>query len=391
MQAFLLAALCVVAAVPGCDCDKSTDPGQTTGTIVVNAEPDSLNAPWGLSGPGGYSDSGSGDETLTGRAVGQYTVTWGSVNGYVTPSPGTGTLAAGDTLTLVGTYVEDGGPPPPGMITVPAGSFTMGQVGAFCAPEHGVRFTHGFYLDQYEVTNQEYTEAVQWAYDNGYVTATASSAQDDLDGSTTELLNLDSSDCEISFSAGVFSCANPDHPVIEVTWYGAARYCDWLSLQAGLPRAYQHSGDWSCNSGDPYGAAGYRLPTDAEWEYAAQYDDDRVYPWGSESPTCALANYSGCMVWTSPVGSCPAGNSALGFSDMAGNVWEWCNDWWVCNAGDEYVQDPVGPSTGSWRAVRGGAWTSGGNDMKSANRYNYGGPESSASEVGFRAAKTVGP
>jgi formylglycine-generating enzyme required for sulfatase activity len=186
----------------------------------------------------------------------------------------------------------------PGMVTVPAGVFIMGDGVALCGEdEHEVILTRDFYLGQHEVTNQEYLEAVQWAYDHGYVTATTSWVQDNLDGSNEELLDLDISYSEIQFDgAGTFYLrespssyaqnAYPDgydpsdHPVKVVSWYGSVRYCDWLSLQAGLPRAYADSGDWSCNGGDPYGAEGYRLPTDAESEYAAQWDDERIYPWG---------------------------------------------------------------------------------------------------------------
>jgi formylglycine-generating enzyme required for sulfatase activity len=254
-------------------------------------------------------------------------------------------------------------------------------------------------------------EALQWAYDNGYVTATTSTVQDNLDGSTQELLDLDDNDCEIQFDgAGTFylrespssaaQTAYPagydpaDHPVKEVTWYGAARYCDWLSLQAGLARAYQHTGDWACNGGDPYGAEGYRLPTDAEWEYAAQWDDERIYPWGNEAPDCTRANFyhtDYCVGWTSPVGSYPDAPASLGLSDMAGNVWEWCNDWYTCNLGTSPATDPTGPGSGTDRGVRGGSCGGMGcvGCLRCAHRDDN--MAYSNSRVGFRALRTVTP
>jgi formylglycine-generating enzyme required for sulfatase activity len=285
------------------------------------------------------------------------------------------------------------------MVRIPAGVFTMGDGAASCGTQqHQVTLTRDFYLGQHEVTNQEYLEAVQWAYDHGHVTATTTSVRDNLDGSTEELLNLDGS-CEIAFSSGTFTLRdaghgiNPDHPAIEVTWYGAARYCDWLSLQAGLPRAYQHTGNWSCNGGDPYGAQGYRLPTDAEWEYAAQWDDERIYPWGNEAPDCSQANfYPGyyCVGWTSPVGSYPDAPAALGLSDMAGNVYEWCNDWHVCDLGTAPVTDPTGPSSGSLRVLRGGSWVSDfDNYLRCATRLPFYLPSYTHWDVGVRCARSL--
>lgn len=242
------------------------------------------------------------------------------------------------------------------------------------------------------MTNQEYMEALQWAYYSGYVRATTSSVWDIQGGSSAELLDLDAGGCEIAFSDDVFSCDNPDHPVKQVTWYGAASYCDWLSLYAGHPRAYEHSGDWLCNGGDPYGAAGYRLPTDAEWEYAAQCDDERIYPWVGDTFDCDLANSASCVGWTLPVGSCPDGNSNLGFSDMAGNVWEWCNDWFECDLGQgTFPQgDPTGPQEGSSHVVRGGSWNFNPSYLRCASRYECA-LDFSGYDVGFRVARTVNP
>jgi formylglycine-generating enzyme required for sulfatase activity len=286
------------------------------------------------------------------------------------------------------------GPASPGMVPVCAGTFTMGDGEAYWGQdERRVTLTHSFYLSQHEVTNQEYRDAVQWAYDQGYVTV-AHAVLDSLDGSSVELLDVWwSEDCEISFSWGTFTVdpGKEDHPVIHVTWYGAARYCDWLSMQEGLPRAYEHSGDWSCNGGDPYGATGYRLPTDAEWEYAAQYDDERFYPWGNEEPDCTRANFAPdpaiCVGWTTPVGSYPAAPVSLGLHDMAGNVREWCNDWFVVHLGSAAQTDPTGPSTGSGRILRGGAWNRNVDQMRCASRWN-GLPYIAGHNYGFRYARS---
>ena len=309
----------------------------------------------------------------------------------------------GDMLALIGEAlgVPAGPVDPPQMVLVPAGVCTMGDGNpeSYCGiDEREVQLTRDFLLGQHEVTNQEYRDAIQWAYDRGYVTATSASAHDNMDGCTVELLDLDDADCEIDFEEGVFTVIRPDHPVKEVTWYGAARYCDWLSLMQDPPlaRAYQHSGDWSCNGGDPYGAQGYRLPTDAEWEYAAQFDDERVYPWGNEPADCTRANYWACSVgWTTPVGQYPDAPASLGLSDMAGNVWEWCNDWWVCDLGTSPEEDPVGPEETGYRVIRGGSWQGNDNGLRCAHRYgdipDYGVPGWAYVNGGLRIARTAAP
>ncbi len=293
-------------------------------------------------------------------------------------------------------------PPPFSFVFVPSGTFTMGDGKSTCGiNERQVTLTHDFWIGQYEVTNQEYLDLLQWAYDRGYVTATSASVQDNLDGSTEALVDLDSPDCEIAFADGVFTSrdagrggTNPGHPVKEVTWYGAAAYCDWLSLAEGLPRAYDHS-NWVCGpGGNPYAATGYRLPTDAEWEYAARWDDERIYPWGNENPACSLANYfwedGFCVGWTAPAGSYPSGvqpNFAAPIYDLAGNVSEWCNDWWICSLGYSPETDPQGPESSYYRVVRGGsyaAYVSSTRNCLRSKQY----PNISAAGAGFRAVRS---
>jgi len=175
---------------------------------------------------------------------------------------------------------------------------------------------------------------------------------DNLDGSTQLLKDLGAGGYEITFSAGVFSCINPTHPVKYVTWYGSAAYCDWLSLQQGLARAYNHS-TWQCNAGDPYTAPGYRLPTEAEWEYACRAGTQTPFSTGNCLDAGTEANYqggipyTGCPTgpyvgWTVFVGSYSA--NVFGLYDMHGNLYEWCNDWYGTYGGT--VTDPVGAVTG---------------------------------------------
>jgi formylglycine-generating enzyme required for sulfatase activity len=345
-----------------------------------------------------------------------YSTTKTATHRYGTTGTKTIKLEVKDTGDLTGettqSLVVNALPSPPDMVLVPAGAFTMGDGSAYGGlDEHEVTLTRAFDLGQHEVTNQEYMEALQWAYDNGYVTVGAGTVQDNLDDSTEDLLDLSEGDCEIQFDgAGSFylrespssaaQSAYPggydpsDHPVMEVSWYGAARYCDWLSMQAGLPRAYEHAGAWACNGGDPYGAEGYRLPTDAEWERAARYDDERLFPWGGDYPTCDVANLarSGfCVGWTSPVGSYADAPASLGLSDMAGNVFEWCNDWYESRLGTSAVTDPTGPGSGDRRVYRGGSWSSQAFELLCAGRYDFAYPADRSNVIGLRVSKTANP
>jgi formylglycine-generating enzyme required for sulfatase activity len=295
-------------------------------------------------------------------------------------------------VTVIGPNPESGG-----FLLVPSGTFVMGDGWSYCAKtNYQINLSEDFYLSQTEVTNQEYLEMVQWAYEAGYVTATATSVSDAM-GSTQEFLNLDGDGSELAFSNGEFVIRdaghgrNPDHPVKQVTWYGAAAYCDWLSLKEGLPPGYDHT-TWQCNGGDPYRGPGYRLPTEPEWEYAAQYDDERLYPWGDETPGCDRANYGGCNDgWTEPVGTQVLGPEKMiggkGLFDMAGNVWEWCNDWWQCEPNPS-EWDPPGPSAGPGHVLKGSSfWQTDGSDLRCATR-TY---SQTGRNIGFRVVRTVDP
>jgi formylglycine-generating enzyme required for sulfatase activity len=223
-------------------------------------------------------------------------------------------------------------------------------------------------------------------------------------------VSLESPNCEIAFDGTGFTLreapdsdaqnAYPDgydpadHPVKEMSWYGAAAYCDWLSMIVGLPCAYDHA-TRDCNGGDPYGAAGYRLPTDAEWEYATQFEGERTYPWGNEPPDCSRMNsriYDGgpkCVGWTTPVGDYPGAPNIAGehLFDMAGNLHDWINDWYLGNLGRDPVTDPTGPPTGDFRLIRGGGWSSGASYLKCTYRVSCN-PTYTFGYLGFRCART---
>jgi formylglycine-generating enzyme required for sulfatase activity len=369
------------------------------GTITIDPEPNTINAPWQITGPGGFSQSGTSNISLANMTTGSYTLTWSAVAGWTTPSPAavTQTLALGGAVTFAGLYVVNAGTPV-GFVSIPAGTFMMGSPTTELFREanetqHQVTLTHGIYMQATEVTNQQYRDMAQWAYNNGYVTATTSGLYDNLDGSTQILKNLDAGNYEITFSAGVFSCINPTHPVKYVTWWGSAAYCDWSSLQQNLPRAYNHS-TWRCNAGNPYTAPGYRLPTEAEWEYACRAGTQTPFSTGfcldagTEANYYGLVPYTGCPTgpyvgWTVPVGSYPA--NAFGLFDMHGNLWEWCNDWYGTYGGT--VTDPVGAGAGSFRVIRGGSWDYRAQYCRSDFRF-YGVPGRSDS-FGFRPVRST--
>ena len=158
-----------------------------------------------------------------------------------------------------------------------------------------------------------------------------------------------------------------DHPVTQVSWHDAVAYCQWLSEKTGQT---------------------WRLPTEAEWEKAARGTDGRIYPWGNGEPDKTLCNYNMNVKDTTPVDQYPAGASPYGALDMAGNVWEWCVDWYDA---DYYPhsprRNPTGPETGKYRVLRGGSWDNYAGFVRSAYR-NYSSPDDRNDSWGFRPARS---
>jgi formylglycine-generating enzyme required for sulfatase activity len=174
---------------------------------------------------------------------------------------------------------------------------------------------------------------------------------------------------------GQYPAEKGDHPVVNVSWEDARDYCQWLSSKTGR---------------------NYHLPSEAEWEKAARWHpaasgrgqgESLIYPWGDDfdPKKCNMAD-SGIRA-TSPVGQfSPQGDSPYGCADMAGNVWEWCADWFK---EDEYkgrqdgIKDPTGPEKGQYRVLRGGSWDFNRNYARCAYRFRYV-PDYFYNSLGFR-------
>ncbi len=248
------------------------------------------------------------------------------------------------------------------MVLLPAGEFMMGSPESEAdrskdeGPQHRVRITRPFYLGQYPVTLGEF---VTFYHDANY------KLEMERDNKGDYGLDSDKPSEKRPWAAG-FENGN-DHPVVFLTWNDAVAFCEWMTKKEGKE---------------------YRLPTEAEWEYACRAGSTTRYCFGdSESELGDYAWYTANSDHkTHPVGQKRA--NAFGLYDVHGNVWQWCADWY----GSDYyaaspAADPTGPSSGSSRVLRGGSWLFRPNDDRSANRLRFT-PVNRLISKGFRVART---
>jgi len=246
---------------------------------------------------------------------------------------------------------------PDSFARVEGGTFQMGNNGGDSdeKPAHTVT-VKGFYLSKYPVTQKEWFEVMGTTIRQQQAAAGGSRLYGEGD----------------------------NYPMYHVSWFEAVEYCNRLSVKEGLTPAYSGAGnaiacDWNAN--------GYRLPTEAEWEYAAKGGgrDPAAYEYAGSGSADAAAWYAG----NSGGGARPIATkspNSLGLYDMSGNVWEWCWDWYGDYSGGAQT-DPRGAPAGSGRVGRGGSWSDSAQNIRSTSR-NYGAPSNRGNSLGFRLART---
>jgi eukaryotic-like serine/threonine-protein kinase len=258
------------------------------------------------------------------------------------------------------------------MLYIPAGEFEMGSDdGDSDEKPINTVFLDAFWMDETEVTNKMFAEFLNAEGNQSEGGETWLDA-----GDSDVLIEKNSSSWRAKSGYG-------DHPVVEVTWYGARAYCDW--------------------AGPSTGSGQVRLPSEAEWEKAARGNvNGEAYPWG-DNFDCKQANADdetklddyvvpggpNCDGYdrTAPVGSFSA--NGYGLYDMSGNVWEWVNDWYDSGYySNSPGNNPSGPSSGSYRVLRGGSWYAVGYFLRSADRlWNL--PVNSYYYLGFRCSRSL--
>jgi len=295
-------------------------------------------------------------------------------------------------------------------------TFTMGYNGGLERekPEHPVVLTRPYALGTYEITNEEFAYVMNQLLRGGLLRW----ERKNLIGpggillAGSEGLNFGSQFGFIEKDGLLVPVPGREkHPVVGVSWYGVLAFCYYLSLMEGLEPSI------TFDPSDPRNtiilrldAEGYRVPTEAEWEFAARGEKGLLYPGGALSPNRVNFSRSGDPFEgyrtitenggpTTPVGyfdgslrgryRTASGVGPFGHFDLLGNVWEWCSDWFdPLYYKNSPKENPLGPESGSQRVVRGGAW----NTLRQDLRFTLRGffpPEETSHSIGFRLARTL--
>lgn len=272
----------------------------------------------------------------------------------------------------------------PQMILVAGGVFRMGDSlgDADERPPHKVR-VEDFYMARTETTRAEFEAFVKaTAYRSDAERGEGSYVWDSLGWHKKEGVDWRHTETgreRRGSDAGTY-------PVAHVSWNDAAQYCNWLSVQAGLQPAYEFRADTFFRF-EP-DAGGYRLPTEAEWEFASGGGvSQRENRHSKRELIGKQAWYSGNAGRRSHPVALKEPNS-LGIYDLSGNVWEWCHDWYGADFyARKAVNRPVsGPETGTTRCLRGGSWNNSGKHLRHSNRSSrY--PDFRDGSVGFRVVR----
>ena len=224
------------------------------------------------------------------------------------------------------------------MVEIPEGSFFMGSDSGLEA-EQPAREIHldAFMIDVCPVTNAQFKEFIKecpaWQKEAGIEKY------------------LNTYYLYIWRKGLIFPNGKRDHPAVYMNWYAAAAYCNWRSRTEGFEECYDEGNEFACN----FGAAGYRLPTEAEFEKAARGGlEDVLYPWGNEIDK-SKGNFDNIIGDTTEIASYEP--NGYGLYDMSGNIGHWCQDWFDA---DYYKsapkENPRGPDTGTHKCYRGGSW-----------------------------------
>jgi formylglycine-generating enzyme required for sulfatase activity len=305
---------------------------------------------------GRYQSKGWGIKRI-GAYNGSWGPGWGTANGSKFDAFSSIELERGYTVqvTTVGDDVVVSEPEPftntigMGFVYIEPGSYTMGspadELGHESdeSPQHHVTLTKGFYMQTTEITNQQFVNFLNAVNQRG------------PEGEPWFETKAEDSRSHIQGETGNFNVENgyESHPVNNLSWYGATAMAEWLAQKEGIA---------------------YRLPTEAEWEYAARAGSTTAFANGEISET-GLGHdpkldkigwyYANSNSTQHPVAQKLA--NAWGLYDMHGNLWEWCSDWYGTYP-DNSVTDPTGASSGSSRVFRGGSWSDFARYCRSADR-----------------------